>query len=311
MKSSSFSRAIGLSLALLFPPSYTLGQSIPESKEDPLPVRRTYAPKGQNEEGTNNYSVKLIEPNSPVRDNPFISRPDLRPTEPKKVFLNRLGESVGLAYSFHKDISPILSPDFLTRDFYDNRFNPDMRRATERGFERTARVLFTDPLERSITGSSAFQYLEGKFLRGLSGWETDTLPNPADPVKEGLPGEREAYLDKGLDWGARLARRNPFLFLNFKNQNAAFSTRLSAGSIVNMDTYTDPTPNLSFIGHLPITRNVPLDFSVNTSYNANRIGEKFPVSTYIGTHFNLWKGKAVIGASPQSGDSFISYNLSF
>lgn len=308
METSKFSRALALSLSIFFLPSYSLGQSIlPEGNKEPDPVRRTYTPKSQGEK----YSIRKIEPNSPEKDNPFTSRPDLRPTEPMAVFQNRLGESLSISYLYHRAISPVQSPSFLTRDFYENRFNPDMQRAAERGFERTARVFFTDPLERSIIGSSFFTELEGKFIRGFSGWEEDTLADPTDPIKEGLPGQREVYVKRGLDWGARLARRSPFLFINFKNQNATFSTRLSAGSITNPETYNDPTPNLSFIAQLSLTRKVPLDISVNTSYNGSRLGDKFPFSTYIGTHFELKKGELVIGASPQSSSGFLSYNLRF
>ncbi|MEK6889880.1 MAG: hypothetical protein AABX35_01700 [Nanoarchaeota archaeon] len=308
MESSKFSRALALSLSLFFPPSYSLGQSIlPDKDKTPEPVRRTYQPKNKE----NPYSLQIIEPNSLANENPFTSRPDLRPTEPMKVFQNRLGESLSLAYSYHGTVSQVQSPGFLTRDFYDNRFIPDMQRAVERGFERTARVFFTDPLERSITSSSWFSDIESKLVRGFSGWENDTLPDPTDPVKEGLPGQREVYIKRGLDWGAHLARRNPFLFMNFKNQNASFSTRLSAGSITDPETYSNPTPILSFIAQLPLTRNVPLDLSVNTSYNASRTGEKFPVSEYIGTHFDLFRGKAVIGTSPSSKSAFFSYGFDF
>ncbi|MDO8563949.1 MAG: hypothetical protein Q7R87_02985 [Nanoarchaeota archaeon] len=308
MASSKFANMLAFTTALIVSSNISLGQSIlPDKDKTPEPVRRTYQPRNKE----NPYSLQLIEPNSLANENPFTSRPDLRPTEPMKVFQNRLGESLSLAYSYHGTVSQVQSPGFLTRDFYDNRFLPDMQRATERGFERTARVFFTDPLERSITRSSWFSDIESKFVRGFSGWENDTLPDPTDPVKEGLPGQREVYMKRGLDGGAHLARRNPFLFMNFKNQNASFSTRLSAGSITDPETYSNPTPILSFIAQLPLTRNVPLDFSVNTSYNSSRVGEKFPVSTYIGTHFEFKKGELVIGTSPQSGSGFISYNLSF
>lgn len=309
MKRSNVSRALGLSLALIFPPSSSLGQSIqqPKKEKEPESVRKTYTPRNQEI----SYSLQLIEPNHPLKDNPFTSRPDLRPTEPMKVFQNRLGESLNLTYSAYNRISPVSSQDFLSRDFYENTFTRDMRRATERGFERTARVLFADPFERLITGSSTFQNLEGKFLQGLSGWENNTLPDPSNPTSEGLQGQREHYLNKGPDWGIRLARRNPFIFANYQGDGFATSLRLSGGSIVNPDTFTSPSPRVTWIGDLPLTRTISLQSSVTAQYDSKGF-DKFPVSSYIGTNIKLSKDSdLLIGTNPQSGSSFISYNLGF
>ena len=308
MRTSKFSRALAVSLSLLFPPSHTLGQSIsPESQKEPVPVRRTYTPRNFD----NNYSINFIEPNSPARENPFTSRPDLRPIEPMKVFQNRLGESIGLTYSAYNRISPVTSQNFLTRDFYENTFNRDMQRATERGFERTARVLFTDPLERTITGSSTFAYIEDKLLNGLSGWENNTLPDPSNPVSEGLQGQRERYLNNGFDWGMRLARRNPFLFANYQGHGFATSLRLSGGSIVNPDTFTSPSPRVTWIGELPLTRTISLQSSVTTQYDSKG-SDKFPVSSYLGTNIRLSKDcNLLLGTNPQIGSGFVSYSLGF
>lgn len=307
MKRSNFSRALGLSLALLFPPSTSLGQSIQESQKEPEPVKKTYSPRNQ----VNPYSLQLVEPNHPTKDNPFTSRPDLRPTEPMKVFQNRLGESLSLTFPTYSRISPVSSQDFLTRDFYENTFTRDMQKAAERGLERTARVLFTDPFERAITGSSTFQELEGKFLQGLSGWENNTLPDPSNPVSEGLQGQRERYLNNGFDWGMRLARRNPFLFANYQGHGFATSLRLSGGSIVDPDTFTSPSPRATWIVDLPLTRTISLQSSVTTQYDSKSL-DKFPISSYLGTRIQTSKdGSILTGGSFESKSVFISYSLDF
>ncbi len=310
MKSSSFSRALGLSLALFFPPSYSLGQSVVQEKEEPL-VRRAFIPSDKTGKSTNSYPTRLVEPNSLIKDNPFTSNPDLRPTEPMKVFQNRLGESLRLTYPFYTRLSPIIDSNFLTKDFYENTFNRDMQRATERGLERTARVLFADPFERAIIGSSFIQDIERKFFQGISGWENDTLPDPSNLTSEGLQGQRERYLNKGFDVGARLVRRNPFLFANYQGEGFATSLRLSGGSIVDSDTFTSPSPRLTWIGELPLTRTISLQSSVTTQYDSKNI-DKFPISSYIGTRIQTSKdGDLLIGTNPQSGYGFISYNLRF
>jgi hypothetical protein len=95
MRSSNFSRILALSLALFFPPTSSLGQSIiPESELYRYePVKRTY-------QKSNTNNIHLINPTDPREQNPFSSRPELRPVESTKIFYNRFGERVGTTFSY-------------------------------------------------------------------------------------------------------------------------------------------------------------------------------------------------------------------
>lgn len=287
------------------------GEDLKEKREDQKNVSPGYLPKSEEKNKTNSFPMKIIEPSYPSDENLFTSRPDLRPTEARRVLLNRLGESISLTFDYYKNIYPALHPDSLSLEFREGTFNRSMQRAVERGLERTARVLFTDPLEHRITGSSLFSGFEGKFIQALSGWDNYTLADPFDPVKEGLPGKREVIIGEGFDFGAHLGRRNPRLFVNFKHSDFVLSTRLTAGSITDSKTYTETSPELTIIGQVPIKEKLPLDFSLSTTYNSTGFGSRFPISSYIGTHFELGKGKVNVGAYPNSRSFFVSYNFNF
>ncbi len=295
--------------SLFFSPSNTHSQSTPiDTFQKPTYIIPS-ATNNVQQPKTNNLSsikVKKIELSDPSI---FSTDPALRPTARDKLLMNRLNESLGITLSSYSQFIYPLSPS-INQQFYDN-YDKNMWKAGQRGIEWTLRSAFFDPLAKKVEGYSLFDRFERKVFQDLSGWEDDTLPNPRDPLREGLPGVRKTYLpDKKFDAGIRLFRRNPYAHFDYSHENFSFSTRLSAGSLTKPDTFMNPKPHASLILQLPLTKEIPIDVSVETSRDSN-------FSTYIGTHYDFGKndkgekGSLIFGFSPSDKGGYLLYNLRF